>query len=72
MAYVPCHSCGTIHKLIPQDTLIKIFDKFQAGEGQVVTKYGIEPVCILDLSDLNELQKIRSRGTQPATVLSSV
>ena len=70
MAYVPCYACGSIHKLIPQDTLIKIFDRFQRGEGQVVTRWGIEPICILDLSDLNEVQKIRSRGVQPAPLAS--
>jgi hypothetical protein len=71
MAYVPCRSCDRMHKNILQSEVVEILDRFQKGDGQRVTKHGIESMCVLDVLDLPEEEKKR-RDTIRARILSHV
>jgi hypothetical protein len=52
MAYVPCVSCGVRHSHIQMRDLIYILAEYQIGNGQLVTKYGVQPICIRKILDL--------------------
>lgn len=47
--YVWCDPCGTQHSKIGTKGALDLIALYQAGEGQIVTKRGIEPLCILQM-----------------------
>lgn len=57
MAYVPCTSCGRNHRNVKQADVVRILIAFQEGNGQIVTRAGIEPLCILDMLEMSELAR---------------
>jgi hypothetical protein len=54
VAYIPCYACQEVHARVPYAHVAKALEQFQAGNGQRVTKYGVEPICILEVIEMPE------------------
>jgi hypothetical protein len=52
--YLFCDPCGRNHSKIGQKGAADLIALYQAGEGHIVTKWGVEPICLLNMLERTE------------------
>lgn len=64
MAWVYCGSCEQKHNRITQADAFLLLTAFMRGDAQVVTAWGVETLCILDILKKANHRKVRDSERQ--------